>query len=125
MKNNKNIFDVIIKICSILFLVLGFLLALYIYFGPTLGLIDAESASWGIVIAAPLIIIGVICVATSFSGYTKVSGIVMVLYVLVITFDISIQRSLTAVKQQSMINFQSQQVSQLPPTPQIPNQPTK
>jgi hypothetical protein len=88
MKNNKNIFDIIVKICSVLILVLGFFLILYIFFGPSLGLIDAESASWGFVIALPVIVIGVISTILSFTGHPKVSAVIIILYVFIFVLNI-------------------------------------
>ena len=88
MKNGKNVFDIFVKVCSVLVLVLGFLLILYIYFGPSLGLIDAESASWGIVVAFPVILIGIISTVLSFTGHAKSSAVAIVLLILVMALNI-------------------------------------
>jgi len=83
-----NIFNSISKILSILVLLTGIGLLIYIFIGPSLGLIDAESASWGIIIAFPVIVVGIISVITSFKGYTKVSMVIIVLLVLIFSLNI-------------------------------------
>ena len=121
MKNDKNIFNLIVKICSILFLSLGIILVVYIFAGPALGLIDAESASFGILLAVPVIIAGIISIALSFTGHTKASTVVMLILVLIFAFNIWNGNRINTAGRQHMIDLQSQRNQQLPPTPQIPN----
>jgi hypothetical protein len=115
MKNNQKIFDTVVKVCSIVVLLIGFILLLYIYFGPSLGLIDAESASWGIVIVLPIIVVGIISTILSFMKYTKTATAIIVLYVLIFVLNIWNQHRIDTVAQQHMIDMQSQQNSQHPP----------
>ena len=92
MKANKGIFDIFVRICSIIILILGFLLILYILLGPSFSLVDAESASAGILLANPVIICGIISVILSFKGYAKTSAIIIIVFVLIIIFNIWDQR---------------------------------
>ena len=86
MNNNKNksVFDTIDRICSILVLVLGFALILFVFLGPSIGIVDAESASFVILPAVPIIVTGIISVILSFNGYAKTSMIIMILLVLIV-----------------------------------------
>ncbi len=124
MKTDKSVFDLIVKVCSILVLSLGVLLVIYIFAGPSLGLIDFEdfeSASFGILLAAPVIIAGIIAVVQSFRGHTKASAVIMILLVLIFVFNIWNGHRIDNADRQHMIDLQSQRNQQPRPMPQIPN----
>ena len=121
MNNNKNIFDIVVKFCSVLVLAFGILLVAYIFLGPSLGLIDAESASFGILLAAPVIVVGVVSTILAFTRHTKTGLIIIILTVLVIGFNVWNQNRIDTAGRQHMIDLQSQRHQQLPPTPQVPS----
>lgn len=115
-----NIFNTVVKVLSILVLFTGIGLLLYIFIGPSLGLIDAESASWGIIIAFPVIVAGIVSVISSFKGYTKTSFIIIVIPALVIFLNVWNQNRLDMAGRQRFANSKQNQVQQLPPIPQSP-----
>ena len=122
MKGNRSVLSIVAKIISILILLLGFVLLLYIFLGPSLGLIDAESASFGILLAFPVIVIGVLSVVLSFIGYPKVSLTIVVILASVIILNVWNQNRMSAINMQRMADRQTQNNS-FPPL-QSPSAPT-
>ena len=117
MKNNKNVFDICVKVCSILFIAFG------IYLIVSMGFND-QSEGFGILLAAPVIIVGIISIVLSFTGHSKASAIIMVLLVLIVVFNVWNGQRLSSSgipKTSGGIPLSSQQTPQLPPTPQVPS----